>query len=115
MAAPRGAHRRAEAARRDGRGRARVRERPRVPAVAAARVDTGRAAALHAHDRGAAGAGHRLVARRGAGEDSVLERVQGGRPLVGRAPALLGLGLFGLLVAYYETSKHFPDVGVWWD
>jgi hypothetical protein len=34
---------------------------------------------------------------------------------VGRAPALLGLCLFGLLVAYYETSEHFPDVGVWWD
>jgi hypothetical protein len=34
---------------------------------------------------------------------------------VGRAPALLALGLFGLLVAYYETAGRFPDVGVWWD
>jgi len=34
---------------------------------------------------------------------------------VGRAPALLGICLFGLLVAYYETSEHWPNVGVWWD
>jgi hypothetical protein len=34
---------------------------------------------------------------------------------VGRAPALLGLGLFGLLVAYYETAERFPEIGVWWD
>jgi hypothetical protein len=34
---------------------------------------------------------------------------------VGRAPALLGLGLFGLLVAYYETSTDWPNVGLWWD
>jgi len=34
---------------------------------------------------------------------------------VGRAPALLGLCLFGLLVAYYETSTHWPNVGLWWD
>ena len=34
---------------------------------------------------------------------------------MGRAPALLGLCLFGLLVAYYETSTHWPNVGLWWD
>jgi hypothetical protein len=34
---------------------------------------------------------------------------------VGRTSAVLGLGLFGLLVAYYETSEHWPDIGVWWD
>ena len=34
---------------------------------------------------------------------------------MGRAPALLGLGLFGLLVGYYETSEHWPRIGVWWD
>jgi hypothetical protein len=34
---------------------------------------------------------------------------------VGRTSAVLGLGLFGLLVAYYETSEHWPEIGVWWD
>jgi hypothetical protein len=34
---------------------------------------------------------------------------------VGRASALLTLGLFGLLVAYYETSVHWPRLGLWWD
>ncbi len=56
----------AEARRRDGRRRARVRERARLPALAAAREHAGRAAALHADDRGARRPGHRLVARRAA-------------------------------------------------
>jgi len=35
--------------------------------------------------------------------------------VVGRAPALLGLVLFGLLVAYYETSERWPRLGLWGD
>jgi len=34
---------------------------------------------------------------------------------VGRAPALLALAIFGLLVAYYETSERWPGIGVWGD
>ncbi len=34
---------------------------------------------------------------------------------MGRAPALLAAALFGLLVAYYETSEHWPRIGVWAD
>ena len=34
---------------------------------------------------------------------------------MGRASALLAGALFGLLVAYYETSEHFPRLGVWGD
>lgn len=35
--------------------------------------------------------------------------------MVGRASALLSVALFGLLVTYYETSEHWPEIGVWWD
>ena len=48
-------------------------------------ADARRAAALHADDRGARRPRHRRVARRAAGEDRVLERVQGARLLVGGA------------------------------
>ena len=48
LADPRAAHRPAEARRRDGRGRARVPERPRVPARAAGRGEARRAPAVHA-------------------------------------------------------------------
>jgi hypothetical protein len=34
--------------------------------------------------------------------------------VVGRAPALLGLALFGALVAYYELSTHLWHAGIWW-
>ena len=49
----------------------------------------GRAPALHADDRRARLPRHRRVARRAAGEDRVLERVQARRRLVGRAAAVL--------------------------
>ncbi len=64
------------------------------PLSRAARGDARRAAALHADDRGARRARHRLVARREPDEDRLLERLQAGRPLVGRAAALLGVALF---------------------
>ena len=49
-----------------------------------------RASAVHADDRGARGARHRPVARRAGREDRLLERLQGGRAVVGSATALLG-------------------------
>ena len=51
----------------------------------------GRAAALHADDRGAGDARHRRVARRPVREDRVLERLQGARPLVVGAASVLSL------------------------
>ena len=90
VAAPRAAHRRAEARRRDGRGRARVPERARVPAR---RGRSSRAAASFSASRptieALRRARHRLVARRAGREDRLLERLQGGRALVGRTAALL--------------------------
>ena len=72
------------------------------PLSHAARGDAGRAAALHADDRGARRPRHRLVARRAACEDTLLERLQARRPLVGRAAALLAL--VAALVAWYEVG-----------
>ena len=46
-------------------------------------------AALHGHDRGARRPRHRREPRRGARQDRLLERLQGGRALVLRAAALL--------------------------
>jgi hypothetical protein len=34
---------------------------------------------------------------------------------VGRASAVLSVALFGLLVAYYETSERWPGLGLWGD
>ena len=85
------------------------------PLVDADRDYAGRAAALHADDRGARRPRHRLRPRRGPCKDRVLERLQSRRPLVGRSAALLGLTLFGLLVVYYETSTQLWQAGTWWD
>lgn len=35
--------------------------------------------------------------------------------MVGRAPALLGLGLFAALLVYYETHERWWNAGIWWD
>ena len=83
-----------------------VPERARVPALRPARVDAGRAAALHADDLRARHARHRRVPRRAACEDGVLERLQAARPVVGGAsPVLRRLAapaaLLAVLVAYY--------------
>ena len=66
-------------------------DEPRVPALASARRLPGRAPAVHADDRGTGRPGHRHLTRRPGGEDTLLERVQASRPLVGRAAALLTL------------------------
>ena len=59
------------------------------PLVGARAGSARRAAALHADGPGARDPGHRRLARRSAREDTLLERVQGARPLVGGATALL--------------------------
>src|SRR6185436_4443041 len=58
---------------------------------------------------------HRLLTRRGSSEDSVLERIQDRRPLVGRPAALLGLALFAALLVYYEIAPDLWQASVWWD
>ncbi|HEU5362171.1 MAG TPA: hypothetical protein VFU56_02465 [Gaiellaceae bacterium] len=34
---------------------------------------------------------------------------------MGRAPAVLGLGLFAALLVYYETHERWWNAGIWWD
>ena len=63
----------------------------------------GRAAALHADDRGARRPRHRLGARRAAREDALLERLQARRALVGRAAAVLDSLRSRALIAWYEA------------
>src|SRR5438045_9530392 len=102
MARARAAHRPAEADRRHGRRGPAVPERARVPARGYAGAEGRRAAALHANDRGTARSRHRRFARRTTRQDTLLERVQATRPLVGRASALLApraLAFGGLAVA----------------
>ena len=78
-------------------------------------ADAGRAAALHADDRGARRARHRLGARRAGGQDAVLERLQAGRALVGRAAAVLALvvALVAALIAWYEAASHVDGWSLW--
>ena len=87
-----------------------------------------RAAALHGHDRGARHARHRRRTRRAGGEEGVLGRVQGGRRLVGRAPAVLtfgrrllelaagggpvGAGLVAVIVGYGTVAVWLPASAV---
>src|SRR5262249_12708767 len=111
LAQARAADRAAEAARRHGRRRAGVRERARIPVVAIARADPGRAAALHTDDRGARRTRHRLLARRAGREDGVLERLQADRRVVGRAAALLVI--LAALVAWYEAAPHLGGMSAW--
>src|SRR5262249_1430964 len=108
----RAAHRPADARRRHGRGRARVPERARLPARGRARAGAGRAPGLDADGAGSLRAGHRRVARRAAGEDGVLERLQGPGPMVGRAAALLILAIY--LGVYYAVAESLPSIGLWW-
>src|SRR5439155_8426288 len=121
VADARAPYRAAEAHRGDGRGRDDVLERARVPALLHARVHARRTPALHAHRRGADRPRHRRVARRAGGEDPVLERVQASGPLVGRAPAVLGVraAAFGALAAllglYYAFSETLWNASDWWD
>src|SRR5206468_12326426 len=64
---------------------------------------------------------HRRVARRAAGEDAVLERVQGVRPLVGRAAAVLRprvaafVALAAVIGLYYAFHESLWNESVWWD
>src|SRR5205823_5509880 len=80
----------AEADRGHGRGSADVPERAGIPARGYAGGEGRRAPALHADDRGAARSRHRRFARRATRQDTLLERVQTTRPLVGRAASVLG-------------------------
>src|SRR6185437_5642450 len=119
----RAAHRPAEARRRDGRARPRLPERRAVPARARARAGRGRAAGVHSDDPGARHAGHRRVARRAAGEDGVLERLQGARRVVEPDSSLLDrrpylrVGAFVVLLAGVVTwsavAPHVSHVGLW--
>ena len=76
----------------------------------------GRAAALHADDRGARRPRHRPVARRGTREDRVLERLQGRRALVGRFAALLGAASFAAARSSTTRRRRICGrPGLWWD
>ena len=92
-----------------------------VPARATARVNGRRAAAVHADDPGARRARHRRVARRAAGEDGVLERVQAARRVVGRAAAVLDAGLvafvalLGVLASTTRSTSVSGTRRTWWD
>ena len=78
---------------------------PRVPALAARSTATlGELQRFTPDDRGARRPRHRPLARRAAREDTLLERLQAGRSLVGRAAALLIA--VGALVAWFETAPH---------
>ena len=92
------------------------------PLADAARADARRAAALHAHDPGALRARHRRVARRGAREDEVLERVQGagarGGPSCRRtepAPRRRVRRARGVVGVYYGTHEWWFTLSLWWD
>ncbi len=91
---------------------------PRVSALGSARrCCERRDPALHPHDPGARDARHRRGARRDTGEDRVLERLQGARPLVGGAATILrsrrGVALVALLVVlvvYGAVARHLPEL-----
>src|SRR5262249_17337338 len=77
---------------------------------------------VHADDRGDDHARHRRQPGRAGCEDEVLERVQGARPMVGRATAVLSVGralalaaLLGALVLYDAGAGTLPDVSLNWD
>ena len=90
VAAPRAADRRAEARRRDGRGRARVPERHRASrSRRPSRLRLGELQRFTPTIEALAVPDIDSVPRRGPCEDSVLERVQDRGPLVGRAAAVL--------------------------
>src|SRR5581483_11371243 len=115
-------HRPAEADRGDGRRRSRLPQRPRVPTRATGRAGARPAPGVHADDPGAGRARRRRVARRAAREDRVLERLQGGRLLVGRAAAVLArkravafVAVAAGLTAYYFAADSIPRLSTWWE
>src|SRR4029079_1057139 len=118
LADARAAHRPADVDRRDGRSDGRVRQRSRVPVVRShRRARSWDAAAVHADDPGSRRTGHRRVPGRGTGQDRFLERVQGARPLVGGAAALLSprradalVRLLVLLAVYGAVARHLPEL-----
>ena len=119
LAHARAAHRPAEARRRDGRGRARLPERrssSRSPIRS--RPSSASSSASPPTIEALVRAGHRRLARRAGRQDAVLERVQGARPLVGRAAAVLGrvgprvwagVALLAALAAYDALASRLPD------
>src|SRR6202008_3249730 len=92
---------------------------------ARARTGRGRASGAHGDDPGARRDGHRRVARRAAGEDGVLERLQGARRVVepdssllnGRTRTRLRAAAFVLLlggvVTWDAIAPHLDPVGLW--
>src|SRR5262249_11686734 len=74
------------------------------------------------HDRRPDHTGHRRVPRRAGSQESLLERVQGARPVVGGAASLLSreraaalLALLGVLVLYAAGAGVLPDWSNRWD
>ena len=96
-----------------GEGRRGVPQLDRVPAGGYRGVQAGRAPALHRNGPGLGCPRHRRVARRSSREDSVLERIQATRPMVGRAAALLVLGT--ALALYYAFHEKLWNASTWWD
>ena len=102
-----------------GERRARLRERARVPALATgSRLRSASSSASRPRSRRSSTPDIDDVARRAAREDRVLERLQGARPLVGRAAALLSgrraarsLARWHALVAYAPArgSARLPS------
>src|SRR4029079_5584494 len=95
---------------------ARLSQRGQVPARARRGGKGGRAAEADADDRRALYARHRRVAGRDAGEDAVLERVQGAGRVVGRPPALLKfLAAAVPVVVWFFVAPHLPYIGHAWN
>ena len=119
VARARAAHRPAEARRRHGRRRARLRERASLPALGDGRGQARRGPVVHADDRSARRAGHGRIARRAGGEVALLVGVQGRRPLVPSSrrtdPRDPLRGRRGVLAAYYSLSSSLWEASTWWD
>src|SRR6185437_15560903 len=95
-------------------------ERREVPAQPRAWDNGGRAPDVHADDRRVLHARHRRLARRSAGEDPVLERLQAARRVVGLTAAVLGRRratafavAAGFVLAWFLVAPHLPHVRVW--
>src|SRR5205814_3205299 len=122
---PRATHRPTEARRRDGRARRRLPQRCALPARARAEGRRRRAPGVHADDPGARHARYRRVARRAAGEDGVLERLQGARRVVEPDAPVLSRGalprlrvaafviLAAAVVAWDAVAPHLEQVALW--
>ena len=100
VAHARAAHRPAEARRRHGRaGASRSSTRSSSRSRARSRPRAGELQQFTPTIEALVTPGHRRVARRAAGEDRVLERLQAARPVVGRAPAVLSRARAAALAA----------------